>query len=295
MNPNRGLLLILLLAALVLAVLIAVIEHRRPSSDATDTPGIDPRRKFILSARSKDGLVWKKEGPLRLLSASTPQVLEIEGSLVLLFVRGGRELERARLFEGTWRARPLTIEGESPGLIVDPHAVKVPGGWRLYYTFQERLTDPGAGTYNEFHSAKSTDFLHWKKEEGVRLAGKSVVDPDVVSTERGWRLYFTKDTSSIYSAFSSDGLAFREEEGRRINLGCVSTTVRAEAGFRMYFHRIAGGKSAVVACDSPDGLTFDEGKVVLSSGDGADREGVESPSVVHLRDGSWFMAYVSYR
>jgi len=294
MDMRKRILLIVLLFALALAGPVAVLLCRRPPSEATDTPGVDPRRKFIMAARSADGLHWKKDGKVLLRSASTPQVAVVKGEPVILFVRGGRDLESARLLGGTWRARPLAIDGEPTGMCVDPDAVAIPGGWRLYYTWQARQTDPGAGADNEVHSALSTDFLHWKKEEGARFGGKGVVDPDVVRLGRGTRMYFTKDTSSILSAFSADGLTFLEEKGRRIELGCVSCTVRTSRGFRTYFHRFIAGKPAVLACDSRDGVTFADERIVLSAGDGDDREGAESPSVARLADG-WLMVYVSYR
>lgn len=295
MAGKKRIALVLFLVALALGLTV-VSSMRPPGNGVVVTPGVDPRRKFLLSARSSDGVRWQKDERVLAEAASTPQAFAGPPGIFVFFVRRGEELAVALQVGGTWRTLPLAMEGQQGGLSVDPHVVALPRGYRMYYTWQEKLTDPGAGGDNEVRSALSENLFRWRREDGVRTRGVGLVDPDVVAAPGGGvRMYYTVDTAHILSALSPDGLSFTTEPGRRIEYGCVSSTVREKDRYRMYFHRNIRGKAVVYMSESRDGVVFGEPVVVLAPGKGRDRESAESPSVVKLKDGRYFMVYVSYR
>lgn len=60
--------------------------------------------------------------------------------------------------------------------------------------------------------------------------------PDVVAVPGGYRMYYSAPDGGIRSAFSTDGLEWVEDEGRRLGMGQDPTVVRMPDGtYRMYY------------------------------------------------------------
>jgi len=273
-----------------------------------EIPDEEPKRKFLLGARSVDGINWKKDNKVLLHQASSPQLTHIAGKAAIYYVEAGALLKVAFRNSEGWQGRPVLIRGEQYGLRVDPHVVQLSGGsYRLYYIWTKKIGDPANASFNEVHSALSGDGLVWTREPGVRFSGEQLVDPDVVKTkEGGFRMYYTevKDHAApqhIKSASSRDGLRFEAEEGKRITNGCVSSTIRqADGSYGMYYQASGpspSGTQTLLLARSTDGLVFtpvEQMEVRPGAGQsGMDRLGVESPSVHQQKDGSYMMVYAS--
>ncbi len=160
-----------------------------------------------------------------------------------------------------------------------PSVVRLPDGrYRMYVN-----GGPGKGIV----SYVSNDGLSFTPEEGMRLTegAKGALDcaashPWVVPMAGGYRMYYQGDSNCvqgdmggqqhafrIFSAFSSDGLAF-EREGVRVETGGTTGLTEAAHGrvlrladstYRMYFSAgLAGrdGPSDIVGASSRDGLTW---------------------------------------
>lgn len=69
----------------------------------------------------------------------------------------------------------------------------------------------------------------------VRMQTGAWGQPDVVAVPGGYRAYFTAMREGIRSAFSADGVTWREEEGSRLRGGADPSVVRWKDGWRMYF------------------------------------------------------------
>jgi hypothetical protein len=157
--------------------------------------------------------------------------------------------------------------------------VRLPDGrYRMYVN-----GGPGKGIV----SYVSDDGLSFAPEEGVRLAegGAGALDctashPWVVPMDGGYRMYYQGDSNCvqgdqsgqqhafrIFSAFSSDGLAFRRE-GVRVETGGATGLTQAAHGrilrlaggtYRLYFSANLAGKNGpadALGASSPDGLTW---------------------------------------
>ena len=149
---------------------------------------------------------------------------------------------------------------------------------------------------NEIRSAFSKDGETWVREDGVRFTGSRVVDPDVLITrDDQFRMYYSKNSSSVRSAISDDGLVFREEEGERVANGKVSCTLLLPTGgYRTFYHSTFDDKVAVFTALSDDGLFFREATPVITGDEGeADGWGAESPSAAPLPNGETILIYVS--
>lgn len=126
------------------------------------------------------------------------------------------------------------------------------------------------------YSATSHKGLHWTTEEGIRVmqagSGLSILQLG----DGSWRLYFTRTVDGLavlYSAVSTDGLAFTEEGGARLEAGHPkgydsasgivhpSVIQTYDGRYRLYFdtfNTLNGGGEPwrILSAISDDGLEF---------------------------------------
>lgn len=249
--------------------------------------GADPSTKLLLEAEIRpDGV--RRHGVV-LQPGSSGQAIGLPAGPTLLYVGARAQLMQAVRRDGRWETAPLELRGEGSGMCVDPAAVPlVGGGWRLYYTYNEKWEDPGFSRDNEIHSAHSPDGEVWTREPGVRMRGEKLADPDPVVIPGGYRLYVTREANRIESAWSADGLAF-QPEGVVLRNATVSSTTREGPRYRMLFQR----EGRIHRAWSDDGRAFEEDPAPLltAAPGGPDRIHVESPSALRLPDGSELLLY----
>ena len=202
---------------------------------------------------------------------------------------------------------------------VTPNVVSVPGGYRMYYT--QILPRPGfAAGANDYDkattrilSAFSRDGGQWTPEPGVRLgpgeggAGEfRVVSPEVVPIGQGsggWRMYYEccrgpqSSGSTLRSAVSEDGLAWRAEAGVRLGAGGSYNACRviplADGRCRLYCGE--RGRGIISALSEDGGLTFQvEEGLRLASGGTYDTATAFAPEVLCLPGGGYRMYYAGY-
>jgi hypothetical protein len=169
---------------------------------------------------------------------------------------------------------PIVIIGEECHLpleqrthtCIDPAIIELPNGnWQLYYVYAHLINDPVADSLEEeIHSAISTDLgKTWKKQADARLVGKSLADPDpIVLPDGSIRLYYStnldaqgKNIPLIQSAYSNDGLSFKQESGNRIEWASASSVIQNIDGTtHMYVHTL---DSSIQLYRSTDGLHFE--------------------------------------
>lgn len=168
-----------------------------------------------------------------------------------------------------------------PGKYADAEVVEYEQGkWRMYYAEEPEVPD----FQQRVFSAVSSDGLAWKPEGLVRTGATF---PDVVALPDGrWRMYFQSGLA-IKSAISSDGRAFQEEPGSRLERGtgtaldrdsvAAPTTIRRADGTWLMVYRggVSGPYSAtalnqretyaLMTATSLDGLSFTKTGVLLDS------------------------------
>jgi predicted GH43/DUF377 family glycosyl hydrolase len=85
------------------------------------------------------------------------------------------------------------VSGIQTGFVRTPNVVPLEaGGWRMYFA---ETTDVSA-LGSRIASAVSSDGLHWRRDEGIRLEpggeldGQGVFCPDVVRLDGRWKMYY---------------------------------------------------------------------------------------------------------
>lgn len=136
------------------------------------------------------------------------------------------------------------------------------------------------------------------QEGGVAIAGK-YADAEVVDLGDGqYRMYYAAEpeiqgfNAQLYSAISSDGLAWTEEGEFRQGATFPDVVKLSDGRFRMYFQNSQVIKSAI----SSDGLnwTDETGTRVDKAEDGFPQlHSVGAPTTVQLDDGSYLMVYAA--
>jgi hypothetical protein len=206
--------------------------------------------------------------------------------------------------------------------ILTPNVVSLPtGGFRMYYTGLGPARTV-ADCFGYILSATSEDGLTWSKDSDIRMdvhepdAMCRVLCPDVIPLPDGrWRMYYearVKDhPTTILSAVSEDGLAWRREPGVRAadpqwSFGtprCLyfeSPDNRGQLIFRLYFHHYSfplktglDKQNHIISAISENGLRFEIEPGVRVAQESAERESlaVYAPEVIRLGDGSYRMYY----
>lgn len=297
----------LLKARLVPGTLPGMAPRSLPVPFASSAPAVTRpyRMPDLLLATSPDGETWSKAPGFVAARGGTHKMVAGSEGTVWAYVADERHrLERATVTPGGLvdLAR-VEIAPDQPGLALDPCVVPLPAGagprFRLYYLHATRPGDPAdASSRNEIVTAVSDDGLHFRQEEGVRLEGMGVTDPDVVRLADGsWRMYYTQAPGVIKSARSTDGLRFSLEGLRLANAWVSSSRVDADGSVRLFFGSLdSHAKGMVRAAASRDGLSFvvaPHPSVSAGTTGARDRHGAYHPAVVQAPDGRYWMLYSS--
>jgi predicted GH43/DUF377 family glycosyl hydrolase len=158
-------------------------------------------RWTILRAQSTDGLLWRPEGECSGLGEGDVKdacVIATASETRIYFRRGDND--NLAFFTGVsadglaWcdirQCTGYTV-AEFPH-VACPRVLRQEEGWRMY--FSEWSDESFIGI--RIASARSLDGVHWQREEGLRLTPGGRYDPlgvfcpDIVATERGWRMYY---------------------------------------------------------------------------------------------------------
>lgn len=165
--------------------------------------------------------------------------------------------------------------------------------------------------YDRILSAVSDcDGLEWTREVGVRIdvggihGSCQVYYPKVVELDIGFRLYYRAGgyDAHIASAFSSDGIAWREELGVRIGSTLELSFRRIEGcevlgneddGWSMFFSATDGRYWRLYRSDSADGLQWSAGTLCLDASQDRALPNLKAPSIVTVASGlrMYFMRF----
>ena len=165
--------------------------------------------------------------------------------------------------------------------------------------------------YDRILSAVSdNEGLDWTREEGVRIDVGGIHDscqvyyPKVVHLDEGYRLYYRAggNNAHIASAFSTDGLSWREELGVRIGPpvergwqrieGC-DVLGSVDAGWAMYFSASDGQCWRLYRSESVDGLEWTDGRLCFDTGEDEAWPHCKAPAIVRVAAGMrmYFMRF----
>jgi prepilin-type N-terminal cleavage/methylation domain-containing protein len=169
----------------------------------------------------------------------------------------------------TWQKGGPAIAGK----YADACIVKVNDTtWRMYYGVQPE----GMGGQLNIYSSTSSDGKTWTQEAGARKTMGTF--PEVLKLPDGrWRMYF-QQAGAIKSAISTDGLAFTDEPGTRIdtagdspvteNAAAPAVTIQADGTYALAYRATITGstryskdspnpqQALLLWATSPDGLVF---------------------------------------
>ncbi len=181
---------------------------------------------YFVSAVSKDGLTWEEEGVCFRSrgspdydAISVPDIVKLPDGRYRMYYTGdmfgpleGREGNRVRSAVSPDKGRSwVREEGDRLGFeSMDPDIVELSNGeYRMYYTAHPNPYDKEEQL---IYSAVSSDGLVFRKEGVVLKSSKGTryLDPNVVETEEGYRMYFSEatghppnETMNILSAYTA--------------------------------------------------------------------------------------------
>ncbi len=159
--------------------------------------------------------------------------------------------------------------------------------------------------YDRILSAFSSDGFHWRREPGIRLdvgglqRSCQVYSPCAVAAEGGWRMFYRGGgyDSRIFSAFSTDGLTWREELGERVGLGGGNARVDfpvvvpcGQGQWRMYYAATDGERWRIFCRESTDLLHWEGERIAIDMGAAADYPDAMDPTVIDV-EGGWRMIF----
>lgn len=237
-------------------------------------------RTYVVGIRSHlstDGLTWGT-GTTAVQQANgdfyrNPAIARMaDGTWVLIFERYVNNISsfhRATSADGvTFSRSPSTAvmdaaSGDSNFLSV-PDIITVGSTMRMYFVAGGSLVD----------SATSTDGgVTWTREGRITMNGLSatnwIVDPDVIQTATGFRMYFATGPDGqsgltnkrIRSAISTDGRTFTLEAGTRLSptasgddIVDPDVVLLPDGRYRMYYgYSTAGGQYQLLSATSSSG------------------------------------------
>ncbi len=212
---------------------------------------VEESQGYILSAVSRDGLIWQKEPGIRLdvhepdatRRVLCPDVIPLPDGRWRMYFEArsgdrptvvlsaispdGLEWEReagVRVADSEWSfGSPRCIYVESPE---EPDG----RGYRLYFHHYSNPLRSGLDAQNHIISAISDDGLQFEMEPGIRIAQESaeresyaVYAPEVIRLSDGsYRIYYSGWSDDIrggiFSASSLDGLNWIKDEGPLLDL-----------------------------------------------------------------------------
>jgi hypothetical protein len=248
----------------------------------------------VLSASSRDGLLWTPDERVLLDHASVPTaVVAPDGRLFIFYVDASQVPEGTRCAvseDGGASFRPgaCAIDGMTTRKALDPSILRLPDGrLRLYYYACDGAPDTGG--LHSIHSAIAVDGVHFT-EEGEVFAHPGLVDPDVFWSGREWLMYvYSGEARTTVMATSRDGRRFDYLGPLSLKDWGTTAPVRLDDGrLRLYAFDQPEGR-VVASFLSHDGLTWErEPGVRLEAPSGYQ---ITDPFVVPLRDGTFKMFY----
>jgi predicted TIM-barrel fold metal-dependent hydrolase len=172
------------------------------------------------------------------------------------------------------------------GPAVDPSVVQLPdGSIRMYYFGPDRPFGVGPPASDELHSvysARSVDGIHFAVDEGKRLEHVDLTDPEVITRDDQWFMYYSVGLESGV-AVSENGLDFTDLGVIEAETGGVpGALVLPDGTIRVYGCTPYGLGTA----HSADGITF----VVDTTRALAETGGICDSSVLPLDD-AYVMVY----
>lgn len=155
----------------------------------------------------------------------------------------------------------------------------------------------------ETRKAKPSTLEKWE-EEKVVIPG-TYCDADVVKLDDGrLRIYYSLEPEvpgfkgQVYSAVSSDGLSWTQDEGIRLEQVTFPSVIKSPDGrWRMYFQGSIPGnppQTAILSAISPDGLNWtqeDGSRIRLGQQGEYDTKNVAAPTVIELSKDKYLMVY----
>jgi len=207
--------------------------------------------------------------------------------------------------DGAWRRLGVAIDAAFAGDtdsygVESPCVVTTPGGYLMVYGGSD-------GEISRLHMATSEDATRWDAQGTVMPRGledeAGATHPCLLITGEGWWLFFTGyargagERSAIMAAVSQTGASW-DQVGTIMEPGpgevAVSHPCVLEISRTMYafYASDIGAPIRTALATSSDGLTWQRRGVVLEpEGQGPDGQGVHTPCVVRLHDGSMQMWY----
>lgn len=263
-------------------------------------------------ATSEDGITWNLRKKPIAHYASVPDLVVVqtqlgpfpEGTLLTYFVDGTQDHDAEDLGLGlvyslnggeTWSDRLYTSMEGAPenSVVVDPSLVVLPDGTvRLYYyDFPNSPFMPGfegvSAQANEFHTATSIDGVHFVYEGLVYSTSNIVTDPDLISFQGAWYMYFMSHSDgSMVVSVSENPQSFSTTQ--MIDDKGIPGAVVADDEVWIF----SCGQDALTRLVSQDGVSFvlvDDTVVSVSPGIHCD------PSPIRLLDGSYAMVFKHIR
>ena len=177
----------------------------------------------------------------------------------------------------------VEIRGMIAGNAVDPSLVELDGGkLRLYYF----APGPDEETHLIKSAVSSDGGKIFTEEEGVRVQGEGITDPDVIQKSDGtWIMYLSHGRETLI-AVSSDGLNF-EDTGAVVETGGVpGALLLDDKRIRLFVTTREGIRSLI----SSDGISFvPEPGIRIPNIENS--RITADPSLSRALDGKWVMAF----
>lgn len=257
-------------------------QHQQPMS------GLGPYYHQVMLASSIDAVNWTINQTVVREHASVPEIATLlDGTRFIYFVDGTVDnLDVIRqAADGSWQALDFTLLKRPTVKAVDPDVVLLPDGrLRLFYYGSSRIQGPGEGNHI-IYSAVSSDGVTFQSEPGKRIAVANVTDPSVVLLPDGsWLMALSRGMETLLAS-STDGNSFTLT-GVTVSLGGVpELAVLPDESVRLY---VTGQEGILSMISTDKGTTWvQENGIRIAGGDNI----AADPSVIHLSDGSWLMAW----
>lgn len=265
-------------------------EARRSAPPGPRVP--EPYYHQVQVATSPDGMNWQVDPRILYPHMSVPDVtLLSNGRLLMIGVDFSQRVENLMAsfsLDGgkTWgRLKQVKLWGYR-GRAVDPDIMEIaPHCYRLTFFGMAEHERFGQGAHR-IYSAVSSDGLNFVLEEGVRVEGMNLHDPDIIKVGETWMMYIGRalpgTPQATVVATSADGLAYSEPQ--EVATGSIpGAVVLADGRVRLY----TVDRSGMTAWISDDGLRFQrEGPVVGLRG--------ADPAPVLMTDGSYLMIHKTF-
>lgn len=283
---------------------LSVSDFTPPDYAERGHPTDGPYEQRLLSATSKDGIVWEKTNELITEQASASDMAYKDGVIYLYYVGGnfdGREQGIAAAVSQdngeTWTFKRVMINeaDEIKGEPGDPDIIILDdNSFRLYFTSQT----PNRKSPSIFY-AESSDGLNFTyKGEALYDDDYMTIDSSVFRINEEWfMLTFTDFATEVIHAKSDDeGKTFQVVKKENVTYKnkpwFLSNPLELPDGsVRFYAFNLRDGFRSFV---TTDGLNWEDqgyGILTYDPSNPMERDYIKDASLVQLDDGSYFMAY----